>query len=333
MICDLHVHIGGLGAGNSGNYVSPAFRRRYAFRQFSKRLGLSSDAAPEDDRQVARRVVKWLDSSVVDRAVFLGFDAAYREDGTRDEPHTLFVTDNDFVADLAEANHKVLFGASIHPYRRDAVAELERLIGRGACLIKWLPGAHNIKLDDRRCFPFYEAMAHHRIPLLCHTGGEHTLKSFPDSLNDPRRLVPALDRGVTVIAAHCGIRLFLHEKSYLRQWQEMALRHERFYGDISAYGVITRIWSLRQMLKSPDFTAKLVFGSDFPVSPMPLSCVGCLNLSQAMELRRMTNPFDQAVEMMRAVGVPDAVFDRASRLLRIPQKQTTAATVQMGGQR
>lgn len=333
MICDLHVHIGGLGNGNSGNYVSPAFGKRYAFRQFCKRFGLSSDTAPEDDRQIARRVIKWLDSSAVDRAVFLGFDAAYCEDGSRDEPHTMFVTDNDFVADLAASNHKVLFGASIHPYRRDAISELERLIDRGACLIKWLPGAHNIRPDDRRCFRFYEVMAQHQIPLLCHTGGEHTLKSFPDSLNDPRRLVPALERGVTVIAAHCGVRLFLHEKSYLREWQEMALRHERFYGDISAYGVPTRIWSLRKMLKSPDLTAKLVFGSDFPAMPMPLGCVGCLSLSRALELRRMKNPFDQVVEMMRAVGVPEAVFDRAIRLLRIPKNQTTAATMRQGGER
>ena len=107
----------------------------------------------------------------------------------------------------------------IHPYRRDALSELERLAGRGACLIKWLPGAQNIRPDDPRCFTFYEAMAHLQIPLLCHTGNEHTLKAFPDELNDPRRLVPALERGVTVIAAHCGARLFLHEQCHLRHWR------------------------------------------------------------------------------------------------------------------
>ena len=136
------------------------------------------------------------------------------------------VADNDFVAGLAATSGKILFGASVHPYRHDALAELERLIESGACLVKWLPSAQNIQPDHPRCFPFYDLLAKHKVPLLSHTGGEHTLKAFPDSLSDPRRLVPALDRGVTVIAAHCGTSLFLHEKSYFRVWQEMALRHE-----------------------------------------------------------------------------------------------------------
>ena len=158
--------------------------------------------------------------------------------------------------------------------------ELERLIEKGACLVKWLPSAQNIQPDHPRCFPFYELLARHKVPLLSHTGGEHTLKAFPDSLSDPRRLVPALDRGVTVIAAHCGTSLFLHEKSYFRAWEEMALRHENFYGDISAFGVITRIWRLGTLLRSPQLAAKCVFGSDFPVPPWPLSCLGKISLKK-----------------------------------------------------
>ena len=82
----------------------------------------------------------------------------------------------------------------------------------------------------------------------------------------------------------------------------MALRHERFYGDISAFGVITRIWLVRSLLRSPPLAAKLVFGSDFPVAPMPLSCIGQVSLRRALELRRIPNPFDEAVEMMKAAG-------------------------------
>jgi hypothetical protein len=321
MIYDLHVHLTGTGSGGSGNYLAPGFQRRYACRRLVQYFKLPSGAItrPDCDLQIARRILDWVADSVVDRAVLLALDAAYHDDGTRDPDHTLLVTDNDFVADLATTHKKIRFGASIHPYRHDAVIELERLIGRGACLVKWLPGAQNIQPDHPRCLPFYEALAHYRIPLLCHTGVEHTLKAFPNQLNDPRRLIPALERGVTVIAAHCGSRIFLHEKSYFQNWQVMALRYERFYGDISAFGVITRIWLLRRMLKSPALMAKLLFGSDFPVPQMPLSCLGPVSLKQALELRRMTNPFDQAVAMMKAAGVPDEVFSRAEQLLRLPQ--------------
>lgn len=328
MIYDLHVHVAGIGSGGSGNYLAPAFQRRYAFRRLVHCLKLPPEAItwPDCDHQIARRILDWVDGSMVDRAVLLAFDGACHEDGTRDHDRTLLVADNDFVADLAEKNKKILFGASLHPYRRDAVAELERLIGRGACLVKWLPSAQNIQPDHPRCLEFYEALAHFEIPLLCHTGVEHTLNEFPDTLNDPKRLIPALERGVTVIAAHCGTRIFLHEKSYLKSWREMALQHEHFYGDISAFGIVTRIWLLGNLLKSPALTAKLLFGSDFPIPQMPLSCLGPVSLRHALEVRRMANPFDQAVAMMQAAGVPNTVFARAGQLLRIPLEKPAAIT-------
>jgi hypothetical protein len=40
----------------------------------------------------------------------------------------------------------------------------------------------------------------------------------------------------------------------------------------------------------------------------------------------MTNPFDQAVAVMKAAGVPDAVFTRAEQLLRIPQDKQRVQT-------
>lgn len=331
MIWDIHAHIAGVGSQGSGNFLASAFKRSLACRLFLRRFGLPTAVmhAPDCDQQISQFVLGQLNASAVDRAVLLAFDAAHRKDGTRDEERTLMVTDNDFVADLASSHEKALFGASIHPYRHDAVAELERLIARGACLVKWLPGAQNIETDDPRCLPFYEVLAKHQVPLLCHTGGEHVLKAFPNTLNDPCRLVAALERGVTVIAAHCGVSLFLHEKSYFRAWRELALRYERFYGDISAFGVITRIWPLRSMLAVPQLRAKLVFGSDFPVAPMPLSCIGRVSPRHALQVRRVQNPFDQAIQMMEAAGVPRDIFTRAGQLLRIPENKQPALSAAM----
>jgi hypothetical protein len=323
---DLHVHFAGVGSQGSGNFLAPAFRRSLACRVFTRRLGLTPGIMNEMDcdQQIARLIVDQLSASEVDWAVGLAFDAAYRDDGTRDQDHTLMVTDNDFVADLASTHTRVLFGASIHPYRRDALAELERLIDRGACLVKWLPGAQNIQANDPRCLPFYDLLARHRIPLLCHTGAEVSLKVFPNTLNDPRRLASALDRGVTVIAAHCGMSPFLHQRSYFGAWREMALRYERFYGDISAFGFTTNIWKLRSILSRPELTAKLVYGSDFPVAPWPLTCIGVFTFRRAWQLRRVRNPFDQAVQVMEAAGVPREVFARGGELLRIPTGKKSA---------
>jgi len=302
MICDIHVHI-------AGNWIAPAFRNRLLFRLFACQFGLSPN--------LNEQILTWLETSEIDRAVLLAFDGAYRRDGSHDEANTLVVTENDFVAGIAASHRKALFGASVHPYRRDALQETERLIERGAVLMKWLPGAQNIQPDDPICFPYYEMLARYRVPLLCHTGAEHALKRFPNTLNDPKRLIPALERGVTVIAAHCGARMMLHEKCYLRDWCEMAVKYANFYGDISAFGLPVRAWALRKLLAKPEFAEKLVYGSDFPAPVFPWSFLGRVRLRRIREIRRIQNPFDRAFQLMKAAGVPDAVFSRAMTLLRI----------------
>jgi predicted TIM-barrel fold metal-dependent hydrolase len=332
MIWDIHVHVAGAGRRNSGNFLAPRFQRSVACRLFLKRLGLSPTLFDTEDvdTRIGELIVSQIDASRVDRAVLLAFDAAYQEDGIPDRQRTLMVSNNDFVAALAGSSRKTLFGASVHPYRHDALEELERLIELGACLVKWLPSAQNIRPDHPRCFPFYDLLARHRVPLLSHTGAEHTLKAFPDLLNDPRRLVPALERGVTVIAAHCGTSLFLHEKSHFHIWREMAARHENFFGDISAFGVITRIWKLKYLLRTPALAAKCLFGSDFPVPPWPLSCLGTIGLQEALEIRRTPNHFNQSVALMKAAGVTDEIFARAGRIFRVPDRTSTAPAMAGG---
>src|SRR2546430_41214 len=78
--------------------------------------------------------------------------------------------------------------------------------GSASELLMRLPIVQTCAPADGRCLPFYEALAHHRIPLLCHTGGEVSLPNLNKEYADPALLVPALRRGVTVIAAHCGTR-------------------------------------------------------------------------------------------------------------------------------
>src|SRR5438874_13119055 len=103
----------------------------------------------------------------------------------------LYVT-NDYVIELAKRHRKMLFGASVHPYRKDAIAELERCVKAGAVLLKWLPIVQNFDPSDARCIPFYEALAHYKLPLLSHTGGEKSLPNLNTAVADPRLLEPAL---------------------------------------------------------------------------------------------------------------------------------------------
>lgn len=309
---DLHVHVFGF-AGQAGrNHLCAAEHRSFMLRHLVCRMARLQGGTGG----IRAQLDAWMQQSQLDRFVMLALDLAHADDGTPDLANTRLAVDNDAVADWVQTNPKALFGASLHPWRKDALAELDRLAGRGACLIKWLPSAQNIAPDDPRCIPFFERMAALRLPLLSHTGVEHTLSVFDDGLNAPRRLRLALERGVTVIAAHCGTRMALHERNYFDEWRRMALEHPKFYGDVSGFGLPIHGSARRAILRDPDLTAKILFGSDFPANVFPLWFSGLMGLRRAMALRALVNPFDRSAQTLQALGFPEAVFIRAGSLLR-----------------
>lgn len=320
MIYDIHVHIAATEGAQKGNYLSPACRETEAFRTFLRGYGLRrrSTRWHKFDSVVVEKTIHQLDNSQVDRAVLLAMDFAHALDGERDSVDTQMATGNDYVARIAASHEKLLFGASVHPNRPDALLELERVIAMGASLVQWNPLAQNILPDDPVCIPFYEILAHHQVPLLCHTGGELFPKKFPFAMGDPRRLIPALERGVTVIAAHCGARLRFTEPSFFEDWRTMALKYERFYGDLSYFCRATRLWPLGTMLETPELAAKLVFGSDYPAWTIPWTFVGQMGYNRVAELRDIENPFERAVETLKDFGVTPEIFGRAGKILRFP---------------
>ena len=311
---DLHVHALGVAGTSGGLHLCPAGNRSLMLRHLVRRMARLERVSGG----LRAQMETWMHQSRLDRFVLLALDRAHRDDGAPDLAHTRLAVDNDAVADWAQTQPKALFGASVHPCRPDALAELERLAQRGACLIKWLPSAQNIAPDDPRCLPFFERLAALRLPLLTHTGVEHTLSAFDDDLNAPRRLRAALERGVTVIAAHCGARMLLHERSYFEEWRRLALEFPNCYGDISGFGLPVHGCMRRALLRDPLLATKVLFGSDFPMHVFPLWFAGVLGWRQALRLRALANPFDQAAQLMQSLGLPDAVFTRAQDLLRLP---------------
>src|SRR5262249_5473803 len=136
----------------------------------------------------------------LDRAVLLAHDAVFNEDGSMNEVRTQVQTPNEYVARLASQRpDRFLFGASVHPYRRDAADRLARWLAAGAVLLKWLPNSQVIDPADRRCVPLYRLLVRHRAPLLAHTGSETVVRVYRKDLTSPECLRPALDEGVTVI--------------------------------------------------------------------------------------------------------------------------------------
>ena len=148
VILDCHVHAAALLPGDG--QISARARSGYAFRIMRRQLGVPPNA---DDRAIQELLERALIAAVegtpeLDAVVLLAFDRVYTKEGSADDPVTHLYVSNDYVAKLAGSGaaaasagkgRRMRFGASIHPYRRDAVAELERCVQAGAVLCKWLP--------------------------------------------------------------------------------------------------------------------------------------------------------------------------------------------------
>lgn len=289
------------------------------FKFLRWRFDIGSIDESSDQRLEALLVGQLNACDRLDAAVVLAFDAVYDRHGRRDEQNTHLFVENDYVMTLARKHPKVLFGASIHPYRKDAIEELERCVKGGAVLVKWLPITQGIDPSSPLCYPFYEALAHFRIPLLSHTGGEKMLPNL-NGHADPTLLLPAVRRGVTVIAAHCGTRSGFSESDYLDTFVRMALEHERFYGDSSALNLPTRWHAYEPILNDPRVRQKIIHGSDWPVLPIPP--LGRLGGDKTFELLDESNWLKRDILIKEALGLDETDLCRGATILRIDQRDS-----------
>ncbi len=283
-LVDYHTHVVGLGAGGTGNLVNPAMRsRRRPLKYVKFRIYLSAAGIRNVENADREFVLRLADQArhIEGHGKYrlLAFDKHYNADGTVNPEKTEFYTSNEYVFNLA-AEFPDLFipTMSVHPYRVDALEELERWAGRGATVVKWLPNAMGIDPSDPRCDPFYRRMKELSVVLLSHAGEEKAVEAEEDQrLGNPLHLRRPLDHGVKVVAAHCaGLgenpdldrpdrRLVPNFHLFMRLMQEK--RYEGLlFGDISAMTQRNRIGvPLTTILERTELHARLVNGSDYPL--------------------------------------------------------------------
>lgn len=279
---DVHTHLAGVGRG-SGCWVNPHLLSPWhpfdhvRFRIYLSAAGLPGPEARDADFVEALTALTRA-GPAHPRRLLLAFDHRYRPDGTADLEGSEFHVPNEYVQQVVRGAPE-LFAAcvSIHPYRSDALAELERWAARGVRWVKWLPNAMGIDPASERCDAFYAAMAAHGMVLLTHTGDEAAVRAGADqALGNPLRLRRALAAGVRVVAAHCastGEGEDLDRPGERRPNFELFLRlmdeprwEGRLFGEISTVTQVNRFQNaLATLLRRGDLHARLVDGSDWPL--------------------------------------------------------------------
>jgi hypothetical protein len=315
---DMHVHVVGNGAGGTGCWLRVRGWHRPLAALMLRHVGLPFDALRGDlDRLYLERLLEQVRNSSLGAAVVLAQDEVYDTQGKVMRDAGSFYVPNDYVLKLATEHAELLPAVSIHPARPDALEELERCLEGGAVMMKCLPNCQNIDCNDRRFAKFWERMAAAGLPLLAHTGGEHTLPVLRPEFADPRILTLPLECGVTVIAAHCATKSGVLDPEYFHVFEAMTHRFPSLYGDTSAFNVPVRGRHVRQCLKSP-LKDRLLHGSDYPV-PVHGHFAwmrGLVDWKSFRRWERHPNILERDFQLKRTMGFPPETFTRIHRLLR-----------------
>ncbi len=233
----------------NGCYWSETFKKQPAY-WLLKLTSYSLFKEPSFE-EVEKKILSVINSSKkVDKVVLLAMDKVYGLDGNPrekegDKEITHLYVPNDYIIQLAKNNKRILVGASVHPYRSDWKEELDKCISNGAVLCKWIPSSQQIDVTNEKCFPVYDYLAEHNLPLLVHSGPEYSIPTSDErfiEFNNPKYLRTALDRGVTIIIAHCALPYFgaLDTKyrddmdEFYKLFEESERKTWKLYADLSA---------------------------------------------------------------------------------------------------
>ena len=321
-IVDMHCHIAGIGAGDSGCFISPRLRDNWRFNIYLHAFGVTKrEVREKGDTIIGDKISTSLaQSRFVSQVVILSLDGVMDAQGQLDTNRTEVYFPNEFVAGLCAQHTNLLFGASVNPYRADAIERLVWAKNHGAVLVKWIPPIMEINPDDSKLVPFYQKMVESKLPLLCHTGEEKSFSHADDQLGDPEKLRLPLRLGVTVIAAHIASSETFNGERGPDRLARLMREYPNLYTDISALTDVNKPGCLKEALTKTEFSGRLVYGTDFPLINTALVSPWYwlrLSLRQKLEISRAKNPWDRDVLTKHYLGVPTDVFARPARMFSL----------------
>ncbi len=320
-IIDIHCHTAGIGAGGSGCFVSPAMQRSWKYHMFLRAFGVNGkELQREGDSLIIRRLSETLSQSrFVKAAVILAMDGIIGEGCELNRNRTEIYIPNDFVAAETAKYPNLLFGASINPYRPDALQRLDKAAADGAVLVKWLPSIQHIDPADKRLIPFYLRLKELGLPLLTHTGTEESFTWAHNQLADPEKLRLPLSLGVTVVAAHAASNGKNDGQRNFERFIRLCREFDNLLADISALTQVNRLGHLGRVLKHKHLHGRLLYGTDMPILRTGITCpvfhAHCLSPLKLKRIMAEKNPWDRDVTLKMALGVTSEMLGKSGEII------------------
>ncbi|MEE9614290.1 MAG: amidohydrolase family protein [Thermodesulfobacteriota bacterium] len=311
-LTDIHIHAPPFEGPGGPEILRPTPLENLFSAYLKRRLGISS-TDPDPNGTYLKNLARDIrNSESIEKGVVLPMDGVYDAKGELDRERTRFMVSSDTVFDSIKPYPELLPGASVNPLRKDAIDDLERCAERGAVLVKVLPNTQGFDPSDKSLKPFWKKMADLGLPLLSHSGYEFALPVVDQSFGDPARLLPALEEGVTVVAAHGGSTGILVYEKYTDTVRGLLRGHPNFFLDLSATTLPTRAGMLLGLRDMPEAKGKLLFGSDYPVPAFTFPFIFSMPPGTLLTIRGEKNLFDRLFALFSALGLElsDGPFGR-----------------------
>lgn len=308
---DLHVHLAGMGGGEAGCFVSPKMRRSLTFIALKRALKIDTRDEAAATRTFAKRIADAIDGSTeLDYAAVFAMDGVYDGAGELLPADSHMYVPNSWVFEVCKQSPKLLPVISVNPMRKDAIEELHRW-GENAIALKWLGPLQKFDASEARHDRFHDAVKELGLPIIAHSGCEHTFPNMAQRLGDPKLYEGIAKRGIPIVFSHCGTGSFMHPgHDYSAEFEEMLARYDNVYGDTSAFCSLVRRNQVKRFAASR-YIHKIFHGSDWPIPSTSIVFLPDLGFNRVFGLEKDRHPLDRDVRTKRAMGVPEEVFTGA----------------------
>nr|HPG31415.1 hypothetical protein [bacterium] len=181
-IVDCHIHILGVSEEQSGCYANPDMKSflKSPVKHIKYLIYLSASKSRKNnvDDEYMKRLSDLIEAfNPEGKHLIFAMDKYYEKNGSANNEKTEFYVPNDYVYELSKAKEYFIPVASVHPYRADALDELEKLANKNIRFIKWIPNCMGIDPSDTDIIPFYNVMKKRGMILISHTGNEDAVEA------------------------------------------------------------------------------------------------------------------------------------------------------------
>lgn len=282
-LVDFHVHAIGMDQHKGQTWVNPNMTSMWSpmnyikYNVYKSAGGIKHDALA-DDEYINRLVRLRQAEPRIGKLLLFAFDYFHDDDGNAIPENSTFYVSNDYVLDIAKKYPDIFVPVgSVHPYRKDALKELDRIAAAGVHFIKWLPNSQHIDPSSKKAQAYYEQMKKNHMTLITHTGHEKAVHGEENQkLGNPLRLKMPLDMGVKVIMSH--LASLGSCKDYENGDKETScfdlywriMQDKKYvglaFGEVSATTIYTRLGRpFNTVTEHPELKKRIVNGSDYPL--------------------------------------------------------------------